>query len=88
MALAPKPKQPIPRLAERFIDPRRERLTALDMLGSIQAFRSWLNDYEAQLVVAARKGGATWAEIGEAIGMARQNAERKFRQAVRDTGHD
>lgn len=53
------------------------------MLGNIHALRSWLEDYEERCVVAARNAGATWAQVGDAVDMARTNAERKFRDAVR-----
>jgi hypothetical protein len=46
--------------------------------------REALREYEDRCVRAARDAGATWAEIGEATGMARQNAERRFRHVEQE----
>jgi hypothetical protein len=50
----------------------------LAMLRLGQAVRVALRAYDESCVHAARTAGASWQEIGEALGMARQNAQRKF----------
>lgn len=37
-------------------------------------------------VVAAREAGATWAQIGEAVGMSRQSAHERWGHAPRSSG--
>lgn len=55
-----------------------DRTDPLTMLRLGQALRVALRAYDEDCVWAARRAGATWQEIGEALGMARQNAQRKF----------
>jgi hypothetical protein len=54
------------------------RTDPLTMLRLGQATRAALSSYDEECVWAARKAGATWQEIGDALGMERQNAQRKF----------
>lgn len=39
---------------------------------------------EVELVAAAREADAEWTEIGQAIGMLRQHASRKFRPLLEE----
>jgi hypothetical protein len=54
------------------------RTDPLTMLRLAAAVRVALRAYDEECVHAARRAGATWEEIGDALGMARQNAQRKF----------
>src|SRR5687768_14066942 len=54
------------------------RTDPLTMLRLADAMRVALRAYDEACVHAARQAGATWAEIGENLGMARQNAQRKY----------
>jgi hypothetical protein len=61
-------------LATRAIgaaDPR-ERLRA------ISALRSELDDLESQAVRGAIKGGASWSQVAEALGVSKQSAHRRY----------
>jgi len=53
--------------------------TTLDALVALRALRDQLDEWEPQLVAAARAAGASWAQIAPALGVAsRQAAERRF----------
>ena len=39
-----------------------------------------------ELVIQARTEGATWADIGEALGVSTQAAHQRYRWSVDDTG--
>lgn len=54
------------------------RTDPLTMLRLNRATRVALMVYDEACVAAARRGGATWADVAEATGMARQNAQRKW----------
>jgi hypothetical protein len=43
-----------------------------------RAFRSALEVYDWQCIDAAGEAGASWRDIGEALGIPRQNAQRKY----------
>jgi len=53
--------------------------TTLEALVALRALRHQLDEWEPQLVAAARAAGASWAQIAPALGVAsRQAAERRF----------
>jgi hypothetical protein len=54
------------------------RTDPLKMLTFLRVTRAAIEEYEHACVRASRKAGATWEEVGNALGMARQNAQRKF----------
>ena len=54
---------------------RTDPLTMLRLGG---ALRTALRAYDEECVAAARMAGATWQEVGDALGMERQNAQRKY----------
>jgi hypothetical protein len=56
----------------------RERQGPLGILRLSDALKVGLRAYESQLVVEARRQGATWEQIGEALGTQKQNAHRRF----------
>lgn len=56
----------------------QDPLARLDMLRTLKAA---VTDYESICVEAAREAGASWTEIGNATGQARQNAQRKWAHA-------
>ncbi len=53
--------------------------SVLDVLRVCDAARAGLRHYEHRLVDTAKRRGATWADIGDAVGIHRQNAHRRFR---------
>lgn len=65
---------------------------ALKRLAAVTAQIRELETDQIALVAAARAAGATWEEIGGSVGMARTNANRKFKplllqeEGVRDGG--
>jgi hypothetical protein len=66
-------------------DPRFvvEAVTALDAL---RGLRQQLDDWEPELVAAARNRGASWATLAPALGVAsRQAAERRYLRSRRPT---
>lgn len=77
-APAPAPDDELRRLAGRLARVRTSPV--LEVLAERRRLASRLDSYELELVAAARDAGHTWVEIGDALGIARQNAERKFRQ--------
>jgi len=52
-------------------------------LDAARLLREAAEELEAAQVEAARKGGATWIEIGALYGLTKQGAQQRFR-AVRD----
>src|SRR4051812_28910575 len=51
----------------------------LAALSALRAVREQLGGWEPELIAAARAGGASWAELAPALGVAsRQAAERRF----------
>jgi hypothetical protein len=57
-----------------------------EALQSAKTHAADLRTIEMMLGAAVRdavRHGATWAEVGEAIGMARQNAHRKYARRAR-----
>ena len=89
MNLAPTPSADLRRLAQRYLD--TGNLDALGMLANGQSTRAALSSYDEQCVRAARDANATWSDVGDALGLARQNAERKYRhveQARREEAED
>lgn len=45
-------------------------------------------DIRMNLVRLARLDGATWTEVGEALGMSRQAAHRRYALAIGEDGSD
>src|SRR3954462_3917735 len=54
------------------------RTDPLTMLRLGEAVRIALRAYDERCVYAARSAGASWQEIGDTLGMARQNAQRRY----------
>jgi hypothetical protein len=83
MTMNPKARAPRPKSVELparvYADPEQTaRMDPLSMLTFGKATRLALDYYEHEVATAARKAGATWQEIGAALGIPRQNAQRKF----------
>jgi len=73
---------PLP-AAVPITDELRQRLDHLRdqpglLLRQIDQLRRELDEVERRAVSTARRQGTTWAEIGSWLGIARQNAHRKF----------
>jgi hypothetical protein len=66
------------RYAQALLD-QPEGSTALDVLRAVTDLKVRLALFEVQVVAAARREGRTWEEIGNVVGMTRQNTFRKFR---------
>jgi hypothetical protein len=77
MKPAPKAKEPLRTYLESF-GRWSEDKDALTLLKLCDGTRTGLRDYEKQLVRDARRQGATWDDIGKALGIHRQNAYRRF----------
>jgi hypothetical protein len=56
----------------------RRRVGALGMLRLLEPLRIALRAYERQLVAQARREGASWQEVGDALGVPRQTAHRRW----------
>ncbi len=54
--------------------------TPLDVLRVVGTYRRYLDAIEEQGVLAARRMGATWEDIGAALGVTRQAAWQRLRQ--------
>ncbi len=62
-----------------FQDARhRASVGTLGMLRLLDPTATALRAYERQVVAAARAEGKTWQEIGDALGVPRQTAHRKW----------
>lgn len=53
---------------------------ALGTLASVAALSRVVGGHTAEMVAIARKAGATWSQIGEALGVTKQAAHKQFRQ--------
>ena len=83
MTMDPDARAPDPGVLEDFTRSYSDedylaRTDPLTMLRLADTVRGALRAYDEECVYAARMAGATWAEIGDALGMARQNAQRKY----------
>ena len=58
------------------------RRQKLDELRRLHDQRTSLERHEIELVCRARSNDATWAEIGQALGMSRQTAHRRYAHIV------
>ena len=62
-----------------FDDPaHRERAGSLGMLRLLDPTRTALRAYERQVVAVARAEGKSWDAIGDALGVPRQTAHRRW----------
>nr|BFE84982.1 hypothetical protein GCM10020093_075830 [Planobispora longispora] len=67
-------------LCEQIVSLAAERpLAALTLLSQIESWQRTLLD---QAVSRARETGASWAEVGEAMGVSKQAAHERFRAHV------
>ena len=57
--------------------------TPLEVLREVGTYQRYLAAVEEAAVKAARAGGATWEEIGQALDITRQSAWQRFRLGVR-----
>ncbi|MFI6499915.1 hypothetical protein [Nonomuraea typhae] len=66
-------------LCEQIVNLAGERpLAALTLLAQVESWQRTLLD---QAVTSARAAGASWAEVGEAMGVSKQAAHERFRDA-------
>src|SRR4051794_14237985 len=78
-ARAPDPGDALRNYAGSYVDDDYlGRTDPLTMLRLADNLRLALRQYEEECVYEARRAGATWEEVGEALGTARQNAHRKY----------
>jgi hypothetical protein len=64
-------------LCEQIVHLAADRpLAALTLLSQVESWQRTLLD---QAVAAARENGASWAEVGEAMGISKQSAHERFR---------
>ncbi|MBG0818525.1 hypothetical protein [Planomonospora sp. ID82291] len=67
-------------LCERIVTLAAERpLAALTLLSQVESWQRILLDHA---VAGARESGASWAQIGEAMGISKQSAHERFRAQV------
>jgi hypothetical protein len=65
-----------------YWSPRERANQKLDELRHVHDQRTSMERYEIELVCRARSNDATWAEIGQALGMSRQTAHRRYAHIV------
>ena len=66
-----------------------DQLTALDPMeqfGAIRTARAALDAVEVEAVVAARRAGRSWTEVGMQLGMAKQSAHERFAKYIDPQG--
>ncbi len=56
----------------------------LEALRQVARSEAELDEFRWQQIAAARDDGASWTEIGEALGVSRQDAREHFARRVRD----
>jgi DNA-directed RNA polymerase specialized sigma24 family protein len=56
----------------------RQRVGTLGMLRLLEPTRTALHAYERELVASARGEGRSWEEIGDALGVPKQTAHRRW----------
>jgi hypothetical protein len=61
---------------------------ALDALAAIRHLDTFLKESTDQLALAARRSGATWDQIGSAVGVTRQRAHQHWSNVTRFAGWD
>jgi hypothetical protein len=66
--------------------PRREQ--SLDGLRLLVELRGAFERVERRFAVDAHRGGASWQQIGDALGISRQAAFARHRNAVNETDGD
>ncbi|MFG2072423.1 hypothetical protein [Nonomuraea maritima] len=67
-------------LCRQIVNLAGERpLAALALLAQVESWQRTLLD---QAVTAARKNGASWAEVGQAMGVSKQSAHERFKDHV------
>lgn len=72
-------RQGVPYTIERELEAELGRPpTALEKLAAIDEIRDNLLLWQRAIAKAARDGGATWQEIGEALGISRQAAQQRL----------
>ena len=59
-----------------------------DRLEAANRLRHAADSLVTELVVEARNAGATWADVGEALGVSTQAAHQKYRWSVEETADD
>ena len=59
-----------------------------DRLEAANRLRHAADSLVTELVVEARIAGATWADVGEALGVSTQAAHQKYRWSVEETAGD
>lgn len=83
------PQEPLKSYLESLVDPKRappyaRRAGPLGMLRLLDPIETAMRAYERQLVAEALRSGATWAEIGDALGMSRSNAHNRHKHVAAD----
>ena len=85
--MAPKPSKTLARKAAAIADP--ESFADVAPLGALKAARSLSRDvakYEERLVLAARRQGASWADVAEALGCGKASAHERYAHLERNRG--
>lgn len=57
----------------------------LEQLRALRVVESQLDAWQRQAIAEARRGGASWSEIGEALGVSKQAAWASYNEDVRRT---
>jgi hypothetical protein len=76
------PQEPLASYLESFKPKYANRAGPLGMLRLLDPIATAMRAYERQLVAEALKDGATWAEIGDALGMSRSNAYNRHKHVA------
>lgn len=64
--------------ADRLQWVTENRETGNDALGDVAKVRADLDEWLRMIVGEARVGGASWQEIGDALGLTRQGAQQRY----------
>lgn len=73
------PDAPLSSYLDSFVNESyRARVGPLGVLRLLEPTRLALENYEGELVAAARKAGHTWDEIGAALGKPKQTVHRRW----------
>src|SRR3954451_11211866 len=74
----PEPNIELRAFAQSLVNANLGEFGPIYVLALVRAMRRELRDYEREVAQAAIKSGATYTELGDALGMTRQGAQRRY----------
>ncbi|MGA5819850.1 hypothetical protein ACPC54_18560 [Kitasatospora sp. NPDC094028] len=76
------PMPPADAFAAALADPEPDQDSSLAALALVAHLRTQLDGQEAALIGRARGAGASWADVGQVLGMAKQSAHKRYAKLI------